>query len=114
MRRRATHVLLAAGLLAVTGCVTAGRDFYSAELKWLKSGTTTRQEVYRMLGEPFRTGVDQGKITWTYGYYRYSAFGNTRTKDLVIYYNADGTVSTYTFNTSFPEEKTSWRDRAAP
>ena len=49
--------------------------------------------------------MDQGKITWTYGYYRYRVFGETRTKDLIIYYNPDGTVSSYTFNTSFPEEK---------
>jgi outer membrane protein assembly factor BamE (lipoprotein component of BamABCDE complex) len=114
MCRTTLCLLLATALLAVTGCITVGRDFYSADLHWLKSGTTTRQEVYRILGEPFRTGVDQGKITWTYGCYRYSAFGDTRTKDLVIYYNPDGTVHTYTFSTSFPDEKTTWRDRAAP
>jgi len=114
MRRTAPHLILATALFCITGCITVGNDFYSAELRWLKSGTTTKQEVYRMLGEPFRTGVDQGRITWTYGYYRYSAFGQTRTKDLVIYYNADGTVNTYTFNTSFPEEKSAWRDRTTP
>ena len=42
-----------------------------------------------MPGRAVQNRVDQGKITWTYGYYRYSAFGNTRTKDLVIYYNPD-------------------------
>jgi len=114
MRRTVAYLLLTAALLCLAGCVSVGKDFYSTELKWLKSGTTTRQEVYRMLGEPFRTGVDQGKITWTYGYYRYSAFGNTRTKDLVIYYNADGTVNTYTFSTSFPDEKNAWQDRTTP
>ena len=66
------------------------------------------------LGDPFRTGVDQDKITWTYGYYRYRVFGETCTKDLIIYYNPDGTVSSYTFNTSFPDEKNSWRDRRTP
>jgi outer membrane protein assembly factor BamE (lipoprotein component of BamABCDE complex) len=113
MRRTVPYLILTAALV-MTGCVTVGKDFYSAELHWLKSDRTTKQEVYRTLGEPFRTGVDQGKITWTYGYYRYSAFGNTRTKDLVIYYNTDNTVSSYTFNTSFPDEKTAWRDRTTP
>jgi len=114
MHRTGMYLILAAALLYTGGCITVGRDFNSADMSWLRNNRTGKQEVYRMLGEPFRTGVDQGKITWTYGYYRYRALGETHTKDLVIYYNPDGTVSTYTFNTSFPEEKAIWRDRTRP
>jgi hypothetical protein len=114
VNKTARYLFLAAFLICTTGCITIGKDFNSSDLGWLHSNTTGKSEIYRNLGEPFRTGVDQGKITWTYGYYRYRVFGETCTKDLIIYYNPDGTVSSYTFNTSFPEEKNSWRDRKTP
>ena len=68
----------------------------------------------RILGEPFRVGVDAGQATWTYGYYRYRLFGPTHTKDLVLYFNKNGTVSSFTFNTSFPEGKQHWEDPVRP
>ena len=114
MYKTARYLVLGAILICTTGCITIGKDFNSSDLGWLRSNTTDKGEIYRSLGDPFRTGVDQGKITWTYGYYRYRVFGETCTKDLIIYYNPNGTVSSYTFNTSFPEEKKSWRDRRTP
>ena len=80
MRRKARRLALAAVLLCAAGCITVGRDFNSAELGWLQGSRTGKGEVYRMLGDPFRTGVDQGKITWSYGYYRYRVFGETCTR----------------------------------
>lgn len=87
------------------GCLTVGRNFRTDNLAWIVTDKTDRKEVQQRLGEPFRTGLDSGTPTWTYGYYQYRLFGDTCTKDLVIYFNKDGTVSSYTFNTSFPQEK---------
>jgi|YNPNPStandDraft_1061719.scaffolds.fasta_scaffold06497_5 outer membrane protein assembly factor BamE (lipoprotein component of BamABCDE complex) len=109
--KRAFLLLL---LAAVYGCITVGRDFISHDFSWIVPNKTTRKEVRTVLGEPFRVGVDAGYMTWSYGYYRYSLFGEEKTKDLVIYFNKDGTVKSYTFNTSFPEEKKRWEGKAPP
>ena len=93
------------------GCITVGKRFDSGDLSWIVKNRTTRDDVYYELGEPFRVGNDSGKLTWTYGYYKYNLFGSTRTKDLIIYFNQNKTVDSYVFNTSFPEEKKVWKNR---
>ena len=69
----------------------------------IKIGQTTQSEIGKMFGPPWRTGMDDGDRTWTYGHYRYSLFGSTKTEDLVIRFDADDVVSSYTFNTTDPE-----------
>ena len=53
-----------------------------------------------MFGDPWRTGIEDGKRTWSYGRYRYSLFDDAETTDLVVRFNKDGTVSSYVFNTT--------------
>jgi hypothetical protein len=101
-------------LLGGYGCLSVGGPFNSDDLSWIIKDQTTKDDVYDDLGEPFRLGVDSGKITWTYGYYKYHLIGSTHTKDLVIYFSKDGTVHSYVFNTSFPEEKEKWKSREEP
>ena len=113
MRRNVVLVWILS-LATLGGCVTAGKSFRSDDLSWIVANKTSQGEIQRVLGEPFRVGVDSGSLTWTYGYYRYRLLGETRTKDLVIEFNRDGTVSSYTFNTSFPEEKADWKYRTEP
>jgi hypothetical protein len=92
-------------------CITVGKRFDSNDLSWILKNQTTKDDVYDELGEPFRVGNDSGKLTWTYGYYKYNLFGSTRTKDLIFYFNSTGLVDSYVFNTSFPEEKNVWNAR---
>jgi hypothetical protein len=97
------HLKLAgfALLLAVlVGCATAGRDFSTHNVDQIRVGETTRAEIQDLFGEPWRTGLEDGKRTWTYGKYRWSAFGDAETTDLVVRFNSDGTVSSYVFNTT--------------
>lgn len=114
-RRLAMVCILAvfAGMVT-SGCITVGRNFYSDDLSWIVQDQTTRTDVQKVLGEPFRVGLDSGRLSWTYGYYKYRLFGATRTKDLVVYFNRDGTIHSYTFSTSFPAEKKNWESRNAP
>ena len=100
--------------ICLSGCMTVGANFPSEDFSWIVKGKTTRADAQRVLGEPFRVGVDSGQATWTYGYYRYRLFGPTYTKDLVLYFNKDGTVSSFNFNTSFPEGKRHWEERTQP
>lgn len=114
MKAWAIRVLLAGVVFVAIGCLTVGRDFRSSDFSWIVANKTTKDQVHRVLGEPFRVGVESGMTTWTYGYYKYRVGGETRTKDLVLYFNRDGTVSSFTFNTSFPDEKAVWMEKSAP
>ena len=94
-------VLVSAGM---SGCTTEGREF-SSDLGWLKKSVTKQQDVKMVLGEPYRVGETDGTNTWTYGYYHYKLIGQGLTKELKIYWNTDKTLQSYSFNSSFPEDK---------
>jgi hypothetical protein len=55
------------------------------------------------LGLPWRTGVEDGLETWTYGHYRYSAFSASRTRDLVLRFDERVVVVSYTYSTTDPQ-----------
>lgn len=90
--------------LALAGCLTVGREFPTDRVGQISIGHTTRDEVHRMFGEPWRTGLEDGRRTWTYGHYRYKLFGTTETRDLVIRFDPNGVVASYTFNAAPPLE----------
>ena len=92
-------LIFAVGAL-LGACVTLGRAFDAAQVKALQIGKTTQADVERTFGDPFRTGLDSGDATWTYVDYRFGVFGAQRATDLVVKFNADGTVKSYAFNTN--------------
>ena len=85
-------------------CVTRGNNF-SSSTNWIEANKTTRNQMAQTLGEPFMVGKSSGASTWTYGYYQHKLFGSSTTKELKVYWNSDGTVQNYSFNSSFPEDK---------
>lgn len=86
--------------LSVTGCFTVGRNFTSTPVKSIEKGVSTKADVQKSFGDPFRTGLDDGYESWTYVYNRWMPFSMTRSKDLYIVFNKDGTVRSYTFNSN--------------
>ncbi len=96
--RKFSLVLLFATFLA--GCATVGRDFPADQVTRIKIGQTTQSQIRGMFGKPWRTGIDDGQRTWTYGHYHYSVFGQPSTKDLVVRFNDNNVVSSYSFNTT--------------
>jgi hypothetical protein len=88
----------------LNACVTVGQEF-SPEVRWIEKGKTTRQEIDKRIGAPWRTGYDSGLYTYTYGFYRYSVFRPARTRDLVVRFLPDGMVESYSFSSSFDEDK---------
>ncbi|MGC9324769.1 MAG: hypothetical protein ACP5G0_08505 [Desulfomonilia bacterium] len=91
--------LVLATLLSA-GCATVGRDFPDRRVSEIELKATTQDEIRAMFGPPWRTGIEDGQPTWTYGIYRYRLLGQTSTKDLVIRFNRQGIVTSYTFNTT--------------
>lgn len=95
---------IAALAVAWLGCLTVGEDFAVGNVSHLKIGATTQKEVREKLGEPWRTGLEDGQRTWTYGYYKYNLLGASQTRDLVVRFDDKGVVRSYTFNSTYPED----------
>ena len=91
-------------VLIAAGYVTIGNDFPVEPVEKIQIGTTTRADVRRMFGEPWRIGIEDGKRTFTYALYYYSVFGAEQTRDLVVRFDRNGVVSSYTFNSTHPED----------
>ena len=86
--------------LTFSGCATVGKDFSAVNVSKIKIGQTTQSEIRTMFGSPWRVGIEDGQPTWTYGNYSYGIFGAKKSKDLVIRFNENNFVASYTFSTT--------------
>ena len=98
MQKLITTVALS--LFMLVGCVTIGNDFPSDKVNQIQIGVTTQAEIKAMFGNPWRTGVDSGDITWTYALYSASIGGKAEAKDLVIRFDSNGVVKSYSYNST--------------
>jgi hypothetical protein len=96
--------MLAVAFTAAIGCITIGRPFPVGAVYQIKMGETTRTEINRLFGNPWRTGIDNDRKTWTYAHYRYTLFGGPMTRDLVVRFDDKGVVVSYTFNSTYPQD----------
>ena len=94
------QLALIAAAAALNACVTVGGEFNTDRVKTIAIGKTTQTDIEKNFGHPFRTGIDSGDMTWTYVDYYFSLFGGDRATDLLVKFNADGTVKSYAFNTN--------------
>jgi hypothetical protein len=94
-----TFVVLC-GLIFLSSCATVGHDFPSGQVDGIQIGKTTQAEIQEMFGSPWRVGVEDGLRTWTYGKYKYRLFGESASKDLVVRFDANNVVVSYSFNTT--------------
>ncbi|MBD3670932.1 MAG: hypothetical protein HUJ29_09170 [Gammaproteobacteria bacterium] len=105
MQRYIVSIFLASSIL-LAGCVTIGKTFPVEKLSAIDPGSTTRADIEKMFGEPWRVGKDNGLRTWTFAHYKYALFGESKTRDLVIRFDASGKVVSYTFNSTYREDET--------
>jgi len=100
VRNFAKIILLSTGLLFfASACITLGKDFPGI-CSCNKDRETSKSEVRKMFGSPWLSGNQDGELAWTYGNYDYSVFGERKAKDLVIQFDDNGVVTTYTFSTT--------------
>ena len=92
-------------IVLLAGCATIGQEFNVAAVDQIVIGQTTRADVERMFGSPWRVGVEDGNPTWTYGHYKYKLFGRAKTRDLVIRFDDRNVVRSFTFNTTEREDR---------
>lgn len=96
-----SSLLLVGGIAAtqLTGCFTVGQEFAASRVPEIKIGQTRKQDITEMFGTPWRTGLEDGRPTWTYGIYKYSLFGS-ETEDLLIRFDPQGVVRSYSFGST--------------
>jgi len=105
MQRLLGTWMVLACLTIHSGCATVGQSFNVDAVPRIEIGKTTMEDVRRLFGTPWRTGVEDGDTTWTYGHYKYKLFGSAQTKDLVIRFDEQNVVSSYMYNTTEHDEK---------
>lgn len=84
----------------LTACFTVGQEFAGSRVPEIKIGQSSKQDVESIFGEPWRRGAEDGKSTWTYGIYKYYLFGPADTQDLLIRFDNQGIVRSYTFGST--------------
>lgn len=93
-------LLVGVAATQLTGCFTVGQEFAGSKVPEIKIGHTTKQEVSEIFGKPWRTGMEDNHLTWTYGIYKYSLFGADDTQDLLIRFDAKDVVRSYNYNST--------------
>jgi hypothetical protein len=92
--------LVVSMLLLSSGCASIGHEFPAGQISTIRIGETTQNDIFTTFGKPWRTGMDNGMKTWTYGNYRYNLFSDHSAEDLVIKFDKRNIVSAYVFNTT--------------
>ncbi|MEN8262123.1 MAG: outer membrane protein assembly factor BamE [Nitrospirota bacterium] len=91
-------------IMLIAGCATVGQDFPTSRVSDIKIGQTTQNDIRSMFGSPWRVGIEDGQRTWTYGKYGYGLFTEKNAKDLLIRFDDNGIVASYTFSTTEHDE----------
>ena len=104
MKTRKDLFIVLAGLLLLSGCASFGRDFRLEAVKSLQNGKTTKLEVLNAFSTPNRTGFEDGDEVWTYEYSKYT-LAKIYTKDLIIRFNKENVVKSYSYSNNFPEAR---------
>ena len=97
-------ILISILILFVSGCITLGKDFPEANVSSITIGVSTKNEIRKLFGSPWLSGVQDGQPAWTYGSYDYSLFGERKAKDLVVQFDDKAKVSSFTFSTTDHDE----------
>lgn len=97
-----SSLLLVSGIAStqLTGCFTVGQEFAANRVPEIKVGQTTKKDIADMFGTPWRSGMEDGRPTATYGIYKYALFGATDSQDLLIRFDPQGIVRSYTFSST--------------
>jgi hypothetical protein len=102
-----------ARVVLLAGCVSVGKDFPVDQVPNIEIGVHSKANIEKLFGPPWRTGLEDGQLTWTYGDYKRSITGDEHNRDLVVRFNEDGVVSSYSFSSDKPEDTTVQKKPAA-
>ena len=95
-------VIVVGIILISNGCGTIGESFNTSKVESIVNGITTRSDIKKMFGEPFKIGIQNGQPIWVYEENYYSIIREETSKDLVIIFRPDGIVKSYQFMSTKP------------
>ena len=95
-------VIVVGIILISNGCGTVGKSFNTSKVESIVNGITTRSDIKKMFGEPFKIGIQNGQPIWVYEDNYYSIIREETSKDLIIIFSLDGIVQSYQFMSSEP------------
>jgi len=95
-------IILIGTILLPGGCGTAGKSFDTSKVENIVNGTSTRSDIKKIFGEPFKIGIQNGQPVWVYEDHHYSIIGNDASKDLIIIFGLDGIVQSHQFMSNEP------------
>jgi S1-C subfamily serine protease len=97
-------VVLAFSLSGCSG--TLGQNFNSSIVQKIQNNTTTQKEILNGFGPPFKKGMHEGYIMWTYQFDKWDLLGSVQSKDLIILFDENNIVRAhrYTGTGDFPQE----------
>jgi hypothetical protein len=105
--------LVAAVAFILSSCITLGRQFSVGQIPRIEIGKTTQDQLVSMFGQPYRHGIEDGDDTATWLSYHVNVLGDERTRDLYVRFNVNGTVKSYSFNSTIPEDETALQQARA-
>ena len=96
-------IVIVVGIVLISnGCGTIGKSFKTSKVESIVNGTSTRSDIKKIFGEPFKTGIQNGQPIWVYEDHHYSIISNDLSKDLVIVFGPNGVVQSHQFMSSKP------------
>ena len=95
-------IILVGIILLQGGCSGTGKSFNTSKIESIVNETSTRADIKKMFGEPFKTGIQNGQPIWIYEDHYYSIIGRDTSKDLIIIFGPKGVVQSHQFMTSEP------------
>ena len=87
-------------LFFLAGCGTMGKDFNASKVNNIENRVTSQSEILKNFGTPFKKGVHNGMVMWTYEFNQYNSIGPDNSKDLVILFDKKDTVNSYRFTST--------------
>jgi len=96
-------IVIVVGIILISnGCGTVGKSFNTSKVESIVNGTSTRSDIKKIFGEPFKTGIQNGQPIWVYEDSHYSIIREETSKDLIIIFSHDGIVQSNQFMSSKP------------
>ena len=96
-------IVIVVGIILISnGCGTVGKSFNTSKIESIVNGITTRSDIKKMFGEPFKKGIQNGQPIWVYEDHYYSIISNDLSKDLIIIFGPNGVVQSHQFMSSKP------------
>lgn len=89
--------LLSLVVSLASSCIYYGRDFPVTPVREIKNSVTSQREIFANFGEPDRRGLENGNEIWIYSYQFYELAQLRESKELVVVFNADQTVRSYSY-----------------